>query len=225
MADFLSPLSIGRIWGIGKQSEKRLHALGIQTIGHLASQPEQILVDHFGEAGRHAWELAHGRDDRTVVPDREAKSISTERTFAEDIGDLDVLRNWLLDLTDQLAGRLRHAGLRTRTLELKIRSSDFQTWHRARSLSEPSNVTNVLRDAALEIFDRSLTPRMLPIRLLGVGATRLSRAAPLQGDLFDSEHRKRQQSLDQTVDAIRGQFGAGAVQRGNLLNRKTEGGD
>lgn len=110
VSDFLVPLPVGRIWGVGKKAEKRLHALGIRTIGHLAGVPEQILMDHFGQLGHHVWQLAHGPDERRVVPAREAKSISTETTFPEDIADREVLRDWLLDLMSQQAGRLRHAG-------------------------------------------------------------------------------------------------------------------
>lgn len=176
-------------------------------------------MDHFGEMGRHVWQLAHGRDERRVVPDREAKSISTETTFPEDIEDREVLRDWLFALMDQLAGRLRHAGLRTRTVELKIRSSDFRTRHRAQALRQPSNLTNFLWQAAQAIFERSLTLDLLPVRLLGVGASRLSRETARQGELFDGEARERQQVLDRTVDAIRGQFGAAAVRRGSSLDR------
>src|SRR5258706_390398 len=79
--------------------------------------PEKVLSDRFGEMGRHIWQLANGLDDRTVVPDREAKSVSTETTFAHDIGDRGVLRVWVLDLVDHLAGRLRHAGLWARTID------------------------------------------------------------------------------------------------------------
>src|SRR5262245_757853 len=77
VADFLGPLPVSRIWGVGAKAEKRLHALGIRTIGQLAALPEQAAQDHFGEVGRHIWQLAHGHDDREVIPDREAKSIST----------------------------------------------------------------------------------------------------------------------------------------------------
>ncbi len=182
VSEFLAPLPVSRIWGVGKKAESRLHALGIETIGQLAAIPEGLLADHFGEMGRHIWQLAHGQDERCVVPDREAKSISTETTFPEDIGDRDVLRDWLLDLTDQLAGRLRQAGLQARTVELKIRSSDFRTRHRAQALGEPSNVTSVLWQAAQTIFERGLTSEMLPIRLLGVGASRLTGERARQGE-------------------------------------------
>src|SRR5205085_8354443 len=117
----------------------------------------KVLVGHFGELGRHVWRLARGEDGRAVVPDREARSISTETTFAQDIGDRDTLRAWLLDLTDHLASRLRHAGLRARTVEVKIRSSDFRTRHRGQGLAQASNLTADLWHGAKEVFERGLT--------------------------------------------------------------------
>ena len=127
VTDFLAPLPVGRIWGVGKKAEQRLHALGVRTIGQLAALPEGVLIDHFGEAGRNIGQLTRGQDDRSVMPDREAKSVSTETTFARDIGDRDVLRACLLDLVDHLASRLRQSGLHARTVDVKIRSSDFRT--------------------------------------------------------------------------------------------------
>jgi DNA polymerase IV len=219
VAEFLHPLPVGRIWGIGAKAEKRLHALGIRTIGGLAAYPEQALIDHFGDMGRHVWRLAHGEDDRSVVPDREAKSISTETTFARDIGDRDTLRVWLLDLTDHLGSRLRQSGILARTVELKLRSSDFRTRHKAQALPEATNLTDALWNTAREIFDRGLTRDLLPIRLLGVGATRLTRDGIVQGDLFEAGVREKRQSLDRTIDAIRGAFGSTALRRGSGLNR------
>jgi DNA polymerase-4 len=217
---FLAPLPVGRIWGVGKKAEQRLGALGVRTIGELAALPERLLADHFGESGRHVWRLAHGEDDRAVVPDREARSISTETTFPQDVGDREVLRTWLLDLVEHLAARLRHAGLRARTIELKIRSSDFRTRHRGQALPEPSDSTQVLWQSARALFDRGVGRNVLPLRLLGVGATRLTRDAVVQGDFFNDGQQKRQQALDRTVDAIRDQFGAAAIRRGSLLDRR-----
>jgi DNA polymerase-4 len=214
IAQFLAPLPVGRIWGVGKKAEKRLHNLGIETIGQLARLSEDDLIAQFGELGEHFRQLANGRDGRRVVPDREAKSISTETTFAKDISDRQLLRDWLLDLTDQLAARLRHAGLRAKTVELKIRSSDFTTRHRAQALPEATNATDLLWQTAKAILEHGLTRDMLPIRLLGVGATRLTGETAAQRSLFDAAERERQRSLDQTVDAIRKQFGSGAVRRG-----------
>ncbi len=221
---FLKPLPVGRIWGVGAKAEKRLHALGIDTIGQFAALPEQLLVDHFGDLGRHVWRLAHGEDDRRVIPDREAKSISTETTFAQDIDDPETLRMWLRDLTDQLASRLRQAAIQARTVELKIRSADFKTRHRAQALPQPTNLTDLLWRTAQEVFQRSLAPDLLPVRLLGVGGTRLIRDAAVQRDLFDAGQRERQQSLDKTIDAIRGQFGTEALRRASRLDRTKSSG-
>jgi DNA polymerase-4 len=217
--DFLTPLPVGRIWGIGAKGEKRLQALGIHTIGQLAAMPEKVLADRFGEMGHAMWRLAHGQDDRRVVPDREAKSISTETTFSHDIDDLAVLRTCLLSLVDELAGRMRHAGLRGRTVEVKVRSSDFETRTKSRSLDEATNTTEVLWRAALALLERSLAPALLPVRLLGVGAAKLTRDTTEQGLLFGEETRQRHSALDKTIDAVRQQFGAEAIHRGSQLGQ------
>jgi DNA polymerase-4 len=216
---FLAPLPVGRIWGVGARGEKRLHALGVRTIGQLAGLAEQLLVDHFGAAGRHMAQLARGQDDRVVVPDRDAKSISTETTFEHDLADRDVLRTWLLDLVDHLAGRLRHNGVRARTIELKIRTSDFRTRRRSQALTEATNVTDVLWQVAAELFEGSVGQDPSPVRLLGVGAKRLTRETAVQGDLFDGAVRRRQGALDEAVDAIRTRFGTDAIRRARLIDR------
>jgi DNA polymerase-4 len=219
---FLDPLPVGRIWGIGAKSEKRLHALGLRTIGQLAALPEQVLVDHFGKSGGHIWRLAHGEDERTVVPDRQAKSISTETTFAEDIGNRAVLRIWLLEQVDQLAIRLRQVGVRAGTVELKLRSSAFRTRIRSMSLDEATHSTQLLWRAARALLERSLTPDILPLRLLGVGASNLTQDLTTQACLFEPEGQKRQAALDQTMDAIRQQLGGNAIQWGSLLERNAD---
>ncbi len=216
---FLAPMPVSRIWGVGAKMEASLHRLGLRTIGEVAALPEAVLCGHFGEVGQHIWRLAHGKDDRTVVPDREAKSISTETTFAHDIGDRQVLRTLLLDLVDQLGGRLRHAGVRARTVELKMRSSDFRTSSRALSLGEATDVTEVLWQAARILLGRSLTAEMLPVRLLGIGASGLTSDTVGQRQLFDGGELERQRSLDRAVDAIRASFGGAAIQRGSLVER------
>jgi DNA polymerase-4 len=220
--EFLSPLPVSRIWGVGAKGEKRLHDMNIRTIGQIAASPEKILSDRFGEMGRHIWRLANGQDERTVVPDREAKSISTETTFDVDIGDRNNLRVWLLDLVDHLASRLRHEGIWTRTIDVKIRSSDFRTTTRSTTLAEPTNLTNVIWKAAADLFERSLTAGSMPVRLLGIGATRLTREPNLQGNLFEESSHHREAALDETIDTIRAQFGAGSIRRGSLLDKSAE---
>jgi DNA polymerase-4 len=224
VSEFLAPLPVGRIWGVGAKAEKRLHALGITTIGQLAQLPEQVLLEHFGDMGQHVWQVAHGWDDRRVVADREAQSISTEKTFGHDIDDPETLRAWLRDLTDQLSSRLRAAGIRARSIEVKMRTSDFQTRHAAQALPEATDLTEILWETVWQIFDRMLTQALLPVRLLGVGATRLTHDTAVQGDLFDDGLRKQRQALDQTVDAIREQFGTAGIRRANRLDQKESSG-
>ena len=135
--EFLDPLPVERLWGVGKQSSKVFERLGIRTIGQLRQWPVETLVSRFGSQGKHLWQLAHGIDDRPVVPEREAKSISHETTFEHDVDDQDVLRAWLADLTEQVGWRLRRHGLRGRTVRLKVRFADFSTITRSQTLSEP----------------------------------------------------------------------------------------
>jgi DNA polymerase IV len=216
---FLQPLPVGRLWGVGTKGEQALNRLGIHTIGQLAAFPEQLLIDHLGQSGRLMWQLAHGQDDRRVVPDRDAKSMSTETTFAHDIADRAVLRIWLLDLVDHLGERLRHGDVRAMTVEVKIRSSAFQTWIRSQALPEATNLTDTLWRAVAQLFERSLRPQMLPVRLLGVGASKLTRDDPVQGGLFDADEKAKQAALDRTVDSIREQLGRGAIRRASLFHR------
>jgi DNA polymerase-4 len=216
----LDPLPVSKIWGVGAKSENQLHALGLRTIGQLAAFPEQLVSDHLGEAGRHIWRLARGEDDRPVVPDAEAKSVSTETTFPRDIGEREVLRGCLLELVEQLGQRLRQAGVRARTIDLKIRTSDFRTYSRSITLPEPTDLTESIWRAAGHLFEQRVPETWLPVRLLGVGAGGLVRDAPVQGDLFDGEWQTRQRALDQTVDAIRREFGDDALRRASSLERR-----
>jgi len=118
--EFLDPLPITRLWGVGKQGSKVFQRLGIRTIAELRRLPVEVLQDRFGSHGEHLWKLARGIDDRRVIPDRDAKSISHETTFATDIDDAEVLRSWLLELTEQVARRLRRHELRGRTVQIKV---------------------------------------------------------------------------------------------------------
>jgi DNA polymerase-4 len=154
-----------------------------------------------------------------VVPDREAKSISTETTFSHDISDRSNLRVCLLDLVDHLASRLRREGIWGRTIDIKIRSSDFRTRTRSTTLAEATNLTNTIWKAATDLFDHSISSELMPVRLLGVGATKLTREPISQGSLFEDDSNLRESALDQTVDTIRAKFGTGKIQRGSLLNK------
>ena len=213
---FLDPLPVGRLWGVGKVTGKVFDRLGLRTIGQLRKLPVDTLKDLFGAAGEHYWQLARGIDNRTVVPDREAKSISHETTFAADIDDMEVLRAWLLELVEQVAHRLRRHNLKGRTVELKVRFADFQTVSRSITLPEPTCITQELWQAGVELLTARLPPRHLSVRLLGMGVSGLDSTIS-QGLLFDAEDRQKQSQLDEAADRIHERFGVAALGRASRL--------
>jgi DNA polymerase-4 len=215
--EFLDPLPVERLWGVGRQSSKVFERLGIRTVGQLRQWPLDLLQAHFGASGEHLWNLAHGRDDRAVVPEREAKSISHETTFEHDVADLEVLRAWLVDLTEQVGCRLRRHGLRGRTVQLKIRFADFSTITRCTTLAEPTDITQELWQAADELLSERLPIGHLPVRLLGMGISGLDGTGLVQRMLFAGEQRKKQSQIDAVADEIKERFGAGALRRGSSL--------
>ncbi|MHB8536149.1 MAG: DNA polymerase IV, partial [Sulfuricaulis sp.] len=153
---FLDPLPVSKLWGVGKAGNRHLQKLGIHTFSDLRTAPCAPLDELFGSWGRQLQELARGRDDRPVVPDHKAKSISHETTFAEDITDVVALRGWLLDLTRQVAARLRRNQLRGRTVHVKIRFSNFRTITRSYTLAQSTDVTQELWNVGLPLLMRNL---------------------------------------------------------------------
>ena len=217
MQEFLDPLPVEPLWGVGKQSNKVFQGLGIRTIRQLRQCPLDVLQARFGSSGEHLWDLAHGRDDRPVVPEREAKSISNETTFEHDIADMDVLRAWLVDLTEQVGCRLRRHALRGRTVHLKVRFADFSLITRSQTLPEPTDITQELLRAADDLLCRRLPAGHLPVRLVGMGVSGLDDAGLAQGMLFDQEDRQKQRQVDAVADEIKERFGTGALRRGSSL--------
>ena len=216
---FLDPLPVGRIWGVGKQGNKTMQRLGVRTIGDLGRLPLELLESHFGSSGEHFWRLARGIDDRPVVPDREAKSISHETTFAADIDDPDVLRAWLFELTGQVARRLRQHEFRGNIVQVKVRFADFRTITRSQKLLEPTDVTDELWQVASEILASRLPANHPPVRLLGMGVGGIDRSRVTQGFLFDEPERQRHMQLDQVSDQVKERFGSSAIQHGSSLRR------
>lgn len=212
------PLPVGRLWGVVKVTGEFLERSGVRTIEQLRQMPLETLNYLFGTSGEHYWRLAQGIDDRRVVPDREAKSISHETTFAEDIADGELLRAWLVELVAQVARRLRRHGIKGRQVELKVRFADFKTLTRSLTLTEPTNITQELQEAGLELLERRLPAGHLPVRLLGFGVQRLTDGNVTQQQLFDEPDRKRYQQLDRVADQITERFGKLAIRRGVRLD-------
>ena len=213
---FLDPLPIGCLWGGGRASGRAFQALGIATIGELRRCPLDMLKSRFGRHGEHLWELANGIDERQVIPDHRAKSISHETTFADDIADPSVLKSCMLRLTEQVGARLRRQQLLARTAQIKVRFSDFHTITRARSFSQPTQSTQDLWEAVVALLSVSLESESRPVRLIGMGASGLDNDSAFQADLFGDEERLRQGKLDTLVDAVNDRFGGAFIHRGSI---------
>lgn len=212
---FLDPLDVGRLWGVGPRSLEVLHGLGVRTIGDLRRCPAQRLETRLGAArAAHVAALARGEDDRPVVTDHEAKSIGHEVTFAEDIADREHLVDVLDQMAEKVGRRLRRAGARARTVQLKVRDPDFSTRTRAATLPEPTDASRVVRDAARGLLRAELDRRARPLRLLGVSAQNLVRAEGLQGELFPDPGAVRDRALDGLLDTAADRWGRGALTRG-----------
>ena len=157
-----------------------------------------------------------------MVPDRDAKSISNETTFAEDISDRGVLRAWLVDLVEQVARRLRRHDIKGRTIDLKVRFADFKTISRSLTLAEPTNITQELLEAGIELLTKRLPPNHLPVRLLGFGVNKLDGSGRSQQQLFDQPDRERHRELDSVADQITAKLGKLAIRRGARLQKGVE---
>lgn len=206
--DFLAPLPIGRMPFVGKETERRLQLRGVHTLGQLAAMDPALLERIFGKHGQQLWERANGIDDSPVESWREQKSISTERTFHEDIGDRQRLLDKLTELSTLLAYDLRHDGKSTACVAVKIRYPDFSTQTRQKTIALTAN-DSILIETAHELFGQVYDGRR-PLRLLGVRFSELNEGS-VQTNLFgDTEKETR---LLAQLDKIRDKFGSKSVVR------------
>ncbi|MDR1109598.1 MAG: DNA polymerase IV [Deltaproteobacteria bacterium] len=222
---FLRPLDIGKLWGVGRVTEKALRSMGLGTIGDLADLPEKYVQARLGRNGHHLWLLANGVDERPVEPSREAKSIGNEETFAVDLeGPEDVSRE-LLALAVRVSARLREEKLVALTVTVKARDSGFKTVTRSRTVREPIWQHVQLHRLALELFP---SERKGPWRLLGISASslwparepwgpaNLFEAAGLRAPTFDPK-------LSAAMDDINRRFGADRLKPATLLESPGRG--
>jgi DNA polymerase-4 len=210
----LDPLSVSRIWGVGKVTEKALRSKGINTIKQLRETPPEILRSIFGEQISHILRLARGVDNREVESGREAKSISSEQTFATDISDKDILLDVLLSQVEDVAQRLRINKLEAKTITLKLRYEDFRTITRSSTFDHPTNVTKILWQEAEQVFLKWHKKSPGTLRLLGFGVSGLQKAGNGQHELFSEPELEKQKRLDEAFDKIRNKFGHDALRRG-----------
>ena len=217
-AQFLKDLPIRWLWGVGAKTTDRLHRLGYVKIGDIARQHQQTFRVLFGALGTRLWQLANGLDDRPVLAEEPAKSISAETTFSQDTSEGPLLRQTLLALADRVAQRLRAGRIAAKTLTLKYRNETFHTTTRSMAIDECADQASALYRAALELLSR-VPDKKRKVRLLGLSAsTLISVHATQQLSLFE-DRPERQVKLSDAIDTIRNRFGDEAVRPATLLER------
>jgi DNA polymerase-4 len=216
--DYLHPLEISALWGVGEKTEEALHRLGLRTVADLAHTPVSTLERALGTAaGRHLWNLAWGRDERHVIPDNPDKSIGSEETFHTDVDDPEVIRRELLRLSQGVAARLRRRALAGRTISIKVRFADFTTITRARTLAHPTDVARDVYATALALYD-ALGLDRARIRLVGVRVEGLVDEKSVARQLTFDERPEAWRQAEKAADRAVARFGRGAVRPATLVD-------
>ncbi|MEN9934171.1 MAG: polymerase [Chloroflexota bacterium] len=221
-AAFLAPLPATALWGVGPKTAEKLAALGMDTIGDIAAWSADDLARRFGQHGEDLALRARGIDDRPIVTERAAKSISQETTFARDVTDRALLERTLREQAGEIARKLRRHDLMGTTVKLKIRWPDFTTPTRQLTVPQPTDEPEEIARAALRLFQQVWSQGQ-PVRLIGVGVSGLG-SPPRQLSLWDvpaeptPEQRARQERVQVALAALKARFGDGVVRRGAELD-------
>jgi DNA polymerase-4 len=211
------PLPIERLWGVGPRTGERLRRGGVAVIGDVLRLDEARLASIAGPSmAAHLRALAAGRDERPVVPSREAKSISEERTYTDDLTREEEIDRALLARAEGVARELRRAHLVARTVQLKLRTADFTTWTRAMSLDEPTDLAEPIVNAARRLV-RRIERDGRGVRLIGVGVSGLAPAGHGQQRLFVEAREIRRRRLVAASDLVRDRLGERALRPARLI--------
>lgn len=215
---FLAKLPVRAIWGVGAIAEARLAADGYRTIGDLQQADPRRLAQLYGGLGARLASLAQGEDLRSIVVEREARSVSSETTFDENISNLSRLEDILWTLCERISTRMKDKQLVGRIVTLKLKSGDFRIATRRTTLDQPSNLARTAFDAAIPLLRDAAGGRRW--RLIGVGYSGLLPAAEAdQGELF-ARPQARAAAQEQAIDAIRRRFGADAIKAGRAFRSR-----
>jgi DNA polymerase-4 len=217
--DFLDPLPVRAVWGVGAVAESRLVAAGFHTLGDLARADDRRLRDQLGDWGVAVAGLARGRDVREIEPYRDAVSYSEENTFSSDVSDRDVLESTILTHAESVARRLRRDNVRARTVVLKWKEGrraapgprGYPLHTRRVTLAEPTDDGDQVAREARSLLARAGISE--PVRLIGVGCTNVIGERPSQLSLFADEERGKRADLNRALDEIADRFGNTAVTR------------
>ena len=208
---FMAPLPVQMLWGVGPKTRERLERINIHTIGDLADYSEIDLANKFGKHGYDLSRRAKGIDKSRIVTERGIKSVSNERTFREDLGRRSELVQQITSLAEQVSKRLVKKDLRGKTVQIKLRWSDFTTLTRQITLPSTTNDYQLIRKTALELLDQVWEEGRM-VRLVGVGVHNLDTEAHQLG-LWDTDYQK-DLKLQETLKKIQGKYGENVISRG-----------
>jgi DNA polymerase IV len=216
--DFLHPLPVSALWGVGQRTGAVLARLGLRTVADLAHAPVSTLERELGKAtAAHLAALAWGRDERRVETGPQDKSIGAEETFGTDISDPVQIRRELLRLSGRTARGLRSSGYVARTIAVKLRRADFKTFTRSRTLAEPTDVAQKIYATACELYAASGLADGVLLRLVGVRVSGLSPALQAGTQLALGERADAWREAEGAMDKITKRFGSGALRPGSLV--------
>jgi DNA polymerase-4 len=216
--EFLHPLPVGALWGVGAKTEEQLKRLGLNTVREVAHTPEKTLQRALGKAtGEHLYALAWGKDDRSVVPDAGERSIGAEHTFEQDVDDPAILHREILRLATRVAARLRKQGLVGRTVSIKVRFADFTTITRSKTLNEPTDLSREISQAAQTLYE-ALGLQRARLRLVGVRIEGLAPVAGHSRQLILDAPDQGWPEAERAIDAAVARFGPDVVKPATLID-------
>jgi DNA polymerase-4 len=222
--DFLHPLPVQELWGVGPKSAETLIRLGLQSIGDIAHTPRNTLIRALGASqGESLYELAWGRDPRVVEESAVEKSIGAEETFARDCDESEELLAELLRVTERAARRLRDQRLATRTISIKIRFSDFTTITRSKTIDLPTDSTHEIYEQVRRLF-LALGLVRVRVRLVGVRLENLESESGLVEQLTLGSREQGWRQVDKALDRARRRFGGGALKPARLIEPGSQSG-
>jgi len=216
--NFLHPLPVGALWGVGGKTEEVLARLGLFKVSDIANLPLNTLRRALGDGlAEHLHELSWGRDERSVEPYEPEKSIGNEETFSKDLDEAADILKEILRLSEKVAGRLRAAELMGRTIVLKVRFANFSTITRSKTILDPTDVAKDIYGLAKSLFE-SLKLDRVRVRLVGVRVEKLEEAQNATRQLQLGESEKGWREIDQASDKASARFGDDAVKPARLID-------
>jgi DNA polymerase-4 len=215
--EFLHPLPIGALWGVGEKTAEQLSRLGLVNVSDIANTPVKTLARVIGQAAaEHLYELSWGRDPRTVTPNQAEKSIGAERTFESDMDDPEEILAQILDLSNKVAKRLRAASYFSRTITIKVRFADFTSVTRSKSLPTSTDLATDIYATSKSLFE-AMNLQRARIRLVGVRATGLVPTSESSVQLEFSDRDSGWREAEEAIDQVSLKFGSAAVKPARLI--------